>query len=200
MDLGLELLEAQIRECFAKVAWTFTTFQEEINEMFVTNRRIFAWKTVLSATAAASSIVSIKLPTLIDCSNGGGGWVTNITSIALLICTVTVVALELIFKEAGLSEKIAQYTAVASKLWSVREDYISLLTDIRLPNASVEEIQKRRDVLQEKLSMIYKDVPRASEKAYEKATEKLHGEESTLHEDEIDHLLPYALRKNKDIV
>lgn len=198
MDAGLELIEAQIRECFAKVAWTFTTFQEEINGMFVANKWIFASKTILSALAAGASIVTIKLPTLIDCSKAGGDLAMDIASVTLLICTVAVVALELIFKESGFSDKIAQYTAVTSKLWSVREDYISLLTDIRLPNAKVDIIQKRRDTLQEKLAIIYKDVPRTSNKAYEAATKKLHGEASTLHEDEIDHLLPYALRRNKE--
>ena len=198
MDAGLELLEAQLRECFAKVAWTFTTFQEEINGMFTANKWIFAGKTILSALAAGASIVTIKLPNLIDCSNGSGGIVMDVASIALLVCTVAVVALELIFKESGFSERIAQYTTVTSKLWSVREDYISLLTDIRLPTAEIDKIRKRRDELQEKLALIYKDIPRTSNKAYEAATKKLHGEASTLHEDEIDHLLPFVLRKNKN--
>ena len=54
------------------------------------------------------------------------------------------------------------------------------------------------DKIQESLEAVYGKIPRTSQIAYDRATEKLHSEASTLHEDEIDHILPTALRRNKE--
>ena len=89
---------------------------------------------------------------------------------------------------------------MASKLWAVRESYISLLTDIHMANVDWDSLKVMRDGIQARLEEVYAKIPRTSQVAYDRATEKLHSEASTLHEDEIDHILPIALRRNKEKV
>ena len=182
------VFESQIRECFAKVAWTFTSFQEEITRMANMNKYIFWAKIIASSISAFMAIYILKYP------QGNKTFIM----ISVAICSAIIAALELIYKEAGLQEKINEYTLVASRLWSIRESYISLLTDIHSPGVNLEGLKVKRDKIQESLEAVYGKIPRTSQIAYDRATEKLHSEASTLHEDEIDHILPTALRRNKE--
>lgn len=187
---GVYAFESQIRECYAKVAWTFTSFQEEITEMSKVNKRIFLAKILASSTSTFFAVCLLKCPEI------------NATLAAVLVavCSGVVAALELFYKEAGLQNKINEYTCVASKLWAVRESYISLLTDIHMANVDWDGLKVMRDGIQAMLEKVYAKIPRTSQVAYDRATEKLHSEASTLHEDEIDHILPIALRRNKEKV
>ena len=124
----------------------------------------------------------------------------TLAAVLVAVCSGVVAALELFYKEAGLQNKINEYTCVASKLWAVRESYISLLTDIHMANVDWDSLKVMRDGIQARLEEVYAKIPRTSQVAYDRATEKLHSEASTLHEDEIDHILPIALRRNKEKV
>lgn len=59
----------------------------------------------------------------------------------------------------------------ANRLWVVLQDYESLLTDF--DDLEVEEIRRCRDLLIEKQAEIYDEAPRTSDKAYEKARDRL---------------------------
>ena len=75
---------------------------------------------------------------------------------------------------------------------------MSLITDLKMGDVSIEEIRNCRDRLQEKLSEIYKGCPRTVSKAYKEATDALKlNEELTFADEEIDLFLPIELRKIK---
>lgn len=106
------------------------------------------------------------------------------------------VAINTFLKGTDLGEIAQKHSDAASKLWNIREKYLSLITDINIGGISIEEMMQRRDELQEDLFNIYLGSPRTINKAYKKATEALKlNEELTFSSDEIDMLLPIQLRK-----
>jgi len=53
-------------------------------------------------------------------------------------------------------------------MWSIRESYLSLLTDIKLNNLTLNQIQAKRDERQNQLASVYQNAPRTNSKAYDK--------------------------------
>ncbi|MFM5840994.1 SLATT domain-containing protein [Aeromonas rivipollensis] len=93
----------------------------------------------------------------------------------------------------GLAQK---HSVAASSIWNIRENYLSLLTDIKSNSLSIGEIKTTRDQLQADLHKIYKGAPRTIDKAYNAASNALKNmEEMTFNDEEINKLLPAALRK-----
>ena len=91
-----------------------------------------------------------------------------------------------------------KHAAAASSIWNIRENYFSLLTDIRAGIVNEEGIRKTRDQLQSDLHKIYKGSPRTLTKAYNEASKALKEmEELTFSDDEIDIFLPKSLRKSE---
>lgn len=93
-------------------------------------------------------------------------------------------------------QEAEKHSTTASKLWLVRESYISLITDVRSRTIALEDAKAKRDALDLKLSEIYGNAPRTTGNAYKAAQEALKlNEELTFTEAEIDLMLPVALRK-----
>lgn len=75
---------------------------------------------------------------------------------------------------------------------------VSDKTDIRSGCIGNDEIRTQRDELQGKLLEIYSGSPRTIAKAYKEATKALKKlEELTFSDEEIDNILPKALRKTE---
>jgi len=105
-------------------------------------------------------------------------------------------AINTFVKGHDLGEVAQKHADAACSLWDIREKYLSLLTDIRAKNTTVEEIVERRDELQERLLGTYKGSPRTTSKAYKQASIALKvNEELTFSDAEIDNFLPKELRK-----
>lgn len=72
---------------------------------------------------------------------------------------------------------------------------LSLITDIRARNLTINQIAEIRDNIQSSLYNTYKGAPRTITKAYKLATKGLKSnEELTFTKEEIDSLLPERLR------
>ncbi len=83
-------------------------------------------------------------------------------------------------------------------MWSIRESYLSLLTDIKLNNLTLNQIQAKRDELQNQLASVYQNAPRTNSKAYDKASKALKfNEEMTFSDEEIDNFLPKDIRRKQ---
>jgi hypothetical protein len=105
--------------------------------------------------------------------------------------------LTLYFKEASLGQQAQKHTAVASKLWGVREQLLSLLIDMH-DGQPTEDIRRQRDVANQALEEIYKGAPRTDARAYAAAQRALKKEEDLYFSDaEIDMMLPKKLRRTK---
>ncbi|MCD7849300.1 MAG: SLATT domain-containing protein [Parabacteroides sp.] len=182
-DSQVSILEGQIRECFGRVAWSHKTQEKCADIVSDRNSCIKTVQIILSALTTTGVIVTIAG----DC---------KAVSIITAIISTLLVAINTFLKGTDLGEIAQKHSDAASKLWNIREKYLSLITDINIGGISIDEMTQRRDELQEDLFNIYLGSPRTINKAYKKATEALKlNEELTFSSDEIDMLLPIQLRK-----
>ena len=100
-------------------------------------------------------------------------------------------------KNYNLGEIAERHRQAANELWVVREQYVSLLTDLRCSAISVSDARIERDRLVQELSEIFRGSPNTNAKAYRAAQKALQNEEElTFSDEEIDKFLPAALRKS----
>lgn len=79
-------------------------------------------------------------------------------------------------------------------MWGIREGYVSLLVDFEVLEDN--EIQKRRDILCEKVSEVNNNYPATDAKSYKAAQKALQKEEEqTFKENEVDSILPNGIDK-----
>ena len=177
-------LDDQLREMYGRVAYTHKTHEKMADDYVRHYKRIKNVEIGLSALASSSLILSI----LGDSRVG--------TIFGAFLSTV-LLGLTLYFKEASLGEQAQKHTAVASKLWGVREQLLSLLIDMH-DGHPTEEIRRQRDVANQALEEIYKGAPRTDAKAYAAAQRALKSEEDLYFSDaELDIMLPKKLRRTK---
>jgi len=119
----------------------------------------------------------------------------------IIAAVVSIMALVLsaYAKKYDLGGMAQKHAAAAASIWDVRENYFSLLTDIRAAAIGPEDIRKRRDKLQNDLYKIYKGSPRTISKAYSEASKALQDmEEMTFSDEEIDKFLPKSIKKPRE--
>ena len=179
-----DVVEAQIRECYGRCVWTHKTHEKCADILNQRHSNIKFWQILLSALITTGILVAIF----------GDSKVIGILS-ALLAFVLTV--LNTYTKEYDLGGIAQKHAEAATSIWNVRENYLSLLTDMRVGSISDEKVKVRRDELQEELLEIFKGAPRTISKAYAEATKGLkRNEELTFSDEEIDMLLPSSLRKH----
>lgn len=178
-----EGLEIQIKEAYGRVVYTYTTHWKMIDALTIKNRRIKYIQIALSAISTGGFIGSI---------------ITNEAALTCIggIFSTLLLALNLYFKDFNLNADITRHSTTANSLWSIRESYVSLLTDF--PNMTNAEICVRRDELQAMTVEVYKTSPKTNSKAYAAAQKALKTEEEQFFgENELDMMLPPHLRSNK---
>jgi len=180
-----DLLEAQIRECFGRVAWTHKT-QEKCADRLNKKDSQFKWLQIILSGLTTTAFFATLFGN---------------NEITLLVGTVISVILFVIntyLKENDLGKTAKSHSETASKIWNIRESYLSLITDIKSRSLTVDEVKEKRDNLQAELVGIYEIAPRTNGEAYGDASDALkNNEELTFSDKEIDVLLPKNLRKKK---
>ena len=180
----IKIIEAQVRECFGRVVWSNKTHEKCADILLKRNNFIKISQIVLSALTSTGVLVAVFG------ENKTVGIITAVIS-ALMF------GLNAFVKGHDFGELAQKHSDAAADLWDIRETYLSLITDINANTLSIEEITERRNVIQVKLSSIYKGSPRTISKAYKAATKALKlNEELTFSVSEIDMLLPLELRKS----
>lgn len=178
-------LESQIREAYGRVVYTETCHNKKVNFLELKNKRIKFWQIVLSALSTGGFFSSVALEkkylTLLS----------GLISLALLI-------LNSYTKNFKLIEEAEKHKKAADLLWAVKQEYLSLLTDLwEIP---VDEIVVKRAELLKKTETIYSNSPRTDKASYLEAQKALKTEEEqTFSEKEIDVMLPKELRRESDI-
>lgn len=181
----VDVLESQIRECYGRVVWTHKTHEKCADILNRRHGRIKLWQILLSALITTGILVAVF----------GDSKLIGVLS-ALLAFLLTV--LNTYIKQYDLGGIAQKHSEAALSIWNVRENYLSLLTDIKAGLVTVDEIRGRRDQLQNDLQEIFKGAPRTISKAYNEATKGLKlKEELTFSDREIDMLLPTSLRKSE---
>lgn len=179
----LEILESQLRENYGKIVYSHKT-QEKCADLLTTrNNRIKNLQILLAALITTGLLVRVFK---------GQEWALIVSTILSAIQF----ALTSFLKEYNLGETIQKHATAALELLDIREEYLSLLTDVKAGLISTEDVIKRREELQEDLSKTYKGSPRTFSRAYLKAQKALQkDEELTFSDEEIDNFLPRPLRK-----
>ena len=114
-----------------------------------------------------------------------------------VILSTLLFGLNTYMKDFDLGEIAQKHTNAANELWNIRETYLSLLTDIRANQLSMNQITNQRDELHKRLSSVYTGSPRTNYKAYKEASKALKiYEEMTFSDKEIDAFLPKELHKS----
>ena len=182
-DFQYNLLEAQLRENYGKIVYSQKT-QEKCADILTSRNNFIKYsQIVLSALVTTGLLVRIFKGN--DC--------------ALIISTILSAiqfGVTTFLKEYNLGETIQKHNTAALELLEVREQYLSLLVDLKARIITIEDIILKRDELQDKLNKTYKGSPRTFSKAYKEAQTALKlNEELTFKDEEIDNFLPIQLRK-----
>jgi SMODS and SLOG-associating 2TM effector domain family 4 len=174
-------LESQIREAYGRVVYTSTCHNKIVQRLSSKNNTIKVWQIILSALTTGSFLATILSNEVI------AGFVGAVISIALLILNAYTYNFDLV-------ETAQAHQKAADALWKIREEYVSLLTDFDLLEAS--KIMERRDDLQNRTAEIYAQSPRTDARSYKEAQKVLKTEEEqTFSEKEIDVMLPNSIRR-----
>lgn len=137
---------------------------------------------LLLATAVAAAVMGLTL---------------NPSHAIVAATTATVGIFVLIVRLAFDFERTATaHRACSSRLWLMREEFRSVLSDLKDGAITIEAARARRDALMERLHRIYEYAPPLDREQYQSARQSLKSvSEATLSDEEIDRFLPPSLQK-----
>ena len=174
-------LYQQIQEQYGKLLYTYTC-NLKMASALKKESNIFKWaQIILSAISAGGFIATVVT------DQAKLAWIGGIVSTLLLVVSGYL-------KDKDFAAERKEHTDTASKLWPLREEYISLMTDFDV--LSEDAIVTKRDDLMMKTAKIYETAPQTDEKAYAAAQEALKNkEEQFFTQEELNVMLPIHLRK-----
>lgn len=177
------ILEGQLRESYGRVVYSHKTHEKCADILLLRHDRVRLAQIVLSALATAGFVGAAM-------GTGQGAAIVGALLSAFLL------VLNSYTKKYDLGELAQKHRQAGSDLWLIREEYLSLLVDVRIQKKPPEEIQKQRDILVHQLYEIYRGAPSTNYRAYKKAQEALQNlEDMTFSDAEIDKFLPRELQR-----
>ncbi len=180
------IFESQVRECYGRCAYTHKTHERMADRCAAWHKKMKIWQIVLAALTTAGAVGVI-----FDKSTGLFAYATVVLSVSMLI-------LNSYLKDLEPGQSAQKHREAASDIWNVRESYLSLLTDIRDPAVPITVLRERREELQTQLYKLYRVAPHTDGDAYNEAQDRLKNKEDlTFSEQEIDALLPKALKRGQ---
>ncbi len=176
-----EKLYTQIEDAYGKLLYSYTTQIIHAGRLIRKNHGVKLAQIILSAISTGGFIGTIVSSEMVLI------WVGGICSTALLVLTSYL-------KDVDLASTSIKHLETSNQLWSIREEYISLLTDFF--NLSIENIVSKRDELQKKTASIYASAPITDSKSYDMAQKALKENEAQYFtREELNNMLPISLRK-----
>lgn len=177
------ILEGQLRQCFGRVVYSHKTHEKCADILLSRLSRIKLWQIILSAIAAGGFIAVVF-------------GVSKIGALFGILVSTMLLGLNAYTKNYDLGELAQKHRQAAADLWLMREEYYSLITDLRMGEKPIETLQTQRDVLLKELHSIYSGAPSTTYQAYRKAQEALKQlGDMTFSDTEIDAFLPKELKK-----
>jgi hypothetical protein len=184
---ALYLLESQVRELYGRVAYSHKTHEKAADGCLRKLSRIKAGQIALSALTTGGFVTAVL----------GDPDTTRVAAIVGSLLSTLLLAVNTYTKDNDPGQSAQKHKDAADKLVGIREQYLSLITDIRAGLVTPPEVQQRRDELQERLQAAYQSAPRTNDVAYQIASNALQRrEELTFRSEEIDALLPPELRRS----
>lgn len=183
-DHAHNALEDQLREQHGRVAYSHKAHEKTADILAHAQRVATATEIVLSALTTTSLLL------VVFADSRAGAVISAVLSLLLF-------GLTLWLRQANLGQRIQQHADTASKLWRVRESYLTLITDLNSPAPEIARIKEDRQELQDILGRIYATAPREAPRAYKQAQDALkNNEELFFSERELDLMLPEGLRRS----
>lgn len=180
---AIKVLEGQIRECFGRVVYTHKT-HEKCADILLSRHGYIKGVQILVSALVTSGIVATVF---VD---------EAIVAVGSALFSAGLLAVNTYTKDHDLGAIAQKHRQAAAELWSVREEYLSLLTDIRAGDQSLQLIRERRDGLLRELQSVYSGAPSTMYAAYRKAQIALKElEDMTFSDAEIDAFLPRELKR-----
>lgn len=177
------IIEGQLRECYGRAVYSHKTHEKCSDILLTRLSRIKVLQIVLSAVTTGSFLSTIL----------GSG---NAAAVVGVVVSTALLVLNAYTKNYDLGELAQKHKQAANDIWLIREQYLSLLTDLSAGNKTTGEVQAERDRLVVALHGVYAGSPSTTYAAYRSAQESLkHNEEMTFSDDEIDAFLPKGLRR-----
>lgn len=178
-----KILEGQIRECYGRAVYSHKTHEKCADILLTRLSRIKILQLLLSATTTGSFITILF----------GSDYIGSIVGVVL---STALLCLNAYTKEYDLGEIAQKHKQAVNDIWLIREQYLSLITDLRIGDKEIKNLQSERDRLSSSLHAIYSGSPSTTSSAYKKAQYALqHNEEMTFSDQEIDAFLPKELRR-----
>jgi conflict system pore-forming effector with SLATT domain len=175
---------ATARELYGRVVYSHKTHEQE--------REIWGSKTAsmnvvnvfLTGLTTLFAIISASLtPT----------WALMATAISA-VATVVFVVWQSSFDPAG--KENSHRTAAKELLW-IREQLLLLIMEAHMASVPDEKLEKELDTINRELTAVYKFAPNTSQRAYVRAETMIKTGHMMFSDDEIDCMLPTALRKTQ---
>ena len=184
MEQNNEILEDQIRQIFAGVVWT-QKLQEKQADMYRNRYNILETVKIVISPITSAGIISIIFM--------DDFYLKLITAVISMIS----IGITTYFKTFDLPGLMNQHKSSSLQLLHIREQLISLLSDIKIQRLKTEDIIKKRDEILSSLQAVYDgsiDPSAAAVGLAEKALKQDKG--FTYTDQEIDSYLPVHLRKS----
>ena len=179
----INVLEGQLRECYGRGVYSHKTHEKCADILLERQGKIKLAQIIISAIVTGGIVLTFFEEGKV------GAAINTVLSAGLL-------ALNAYTKDYDLGEIAQKHRQAGAELWIVREKYLSLLTDIRAGDVSLESIRVRRDALLDELHAVYVGAPSTNFKAYSRAQESLKKlEDMTFSDEEIDAFLPKELKR-----
>lgn len=175
-------IEEQLKEIYNKIVWTHKIQEKAADINLANHKNIKLAQIILSAITAGTLIGSIF------------GKSENGTIISALLSALSV-GFQAYTKDLDFGQKSNQHGKTANSLRAIREDYLSLLTDMHSVAMTHEQVAERRDQLKIRLDEIQDTAPRTGPMAYKRADKALNiKNDHTFDGPELDRFLPAGLR------
>lgn len=177
------MLRSVVREEFGRVAYSGKTHFKVID-------RVNRWRVWLKVANAV--LLTVTAGGTVDVL------VRDQTASKILTLLLSAAALGLAIYSLSMNYDgvVDQHRVAARALWLLREQYVHLIGDLKSGVISVADGRARRDWLTTETARIYELAPETDAKAYRAAQQALKvDEELTFSDDELDVLLPTALRE-----
>jgi hypothetical protein len=184
MNESQAILESQLRECYGRAVYSHKTHEKCADTLLSRLSHIKIAQIILSAITTGSFLSTIL----------GAGKEAAVAGVIISTCLLILNAYT---KNYDLGELAQKHKQAANDIWLIREQYLSLLTDLASGNKPAETAQAERDRLVIALHSVYAGSPSTTYTAYKKAQDALkRNEEMTFSDEEINAFLPKHLRRN----
>lgn len=179
----VQVLEDSIRNTLGSVVWSHKIHEKEA-DLILWKYKILEIVKIISNSLTSVGIISLIFSDIF--------WIKLVTSFVSFIA----IFISAFFKSFTLQKMVGIQSVTAKKLLEIREELKLLILELRTGKIEFETASDDYRKIVVRLNEIYKDSPRTSDKAVEKARIALNiSKDNEITDKEVDLSLPKLLRK-----